>query len=92
MLLGQVVVTENGHRWTVHEPARWTGGLGRRRRIRSSLRLIRARNRRPDGLHLLMATGGRERSAEQFKQLFSAAGLQLQGVRAIAALPSILVE
>jgi hypothetical protein len=42
-------------------------------------------------LHLLMATGGRERSGEQFNQLFSAAGLQLQGVRAIAALPSILV-
>jgi hypothetical protein len=42
-------------------------------------------------LHLLMPTGGRERAAEQFKQLFSAAGLQLQGVRGIAALPSILV-
>lgn len=42
-------------------------------------------------LHLLMATGGRERSAEQFKYLFSAAGLQLGAVRTIAALPAILV-
>jgi len=42
-------------------------------------------------LHLLMATGGQERSAEQFKQLFRAADFQLDAARTIGALPSILV-
>jgi hypothetical protein len=42
-------------------------------------------------LHLLMATGGRERSTEEFGQLFDAAGFHLQGVRTVAALPSIVI-
>ncbi len=42
-------------------------------------------------LHLLMATGGRERSAEEFARLFEAAGFRLESVRPLAALPSVLV-
>lgn len=43
------------------------------------------------GLHLLMATGGRERSRAEYEHLMSAAGFDLQEVRRIPALPSILV-
>ncbi|MEZ4462641.1 MAG: methyltransferase [bacterium] len=42
-------------------------------------------------LHLLMATGGRERSVEHFEKLFSTAGFELSEVRRLPALPSILV-
>lgn len=42
-------------------------------------------------LHLLVATGGRERSAGEFKRLFEQTRFHLQEVRTIAALPSILV-
>ena len=42
-------------------------------------------------LHLLMATGGRERSAEHFGRLFSAAGFELAAVRKLPALPSLIV-
>jgi hypothetical protein len=42
-------------------------------------------------LHLLMATGGRERSAEHFMRLFSAAGFELVAVRRLPALPAIIV-
>jgi hypothetical protein len=52
----------------------------------------------PDGvagalcdLHLLMATGGRERTRAEFERLLEAAGFEPDGVRPIAALPSILV-
>lgn len=42
-------------------------------------------------LHLLMVTGGRERSAAQLERLLNATGFKLDGVRTMAALPSILV-
>jgi hypothetical protein len=42
-------------------------------------------------LHLLMATGGRERSAEDFGRLLSAAGFELAGERRLPALPSVIV-
>ena len=42
-------------------------------------------------LHLLMATGGRERSADEFERLFRATGFELEAVRTVAALPAILV-
>jgi hypothetical protein len=42
-------------------------------------------------LHLLMTTGGRERTAEQFARLLTMAGFKLAAVRQLAALPSIIV-
>ncbi|HEX8109598.1 MAG TPA: methyltransferase [Kofleriaceae bacterium] len=42
-------------------------------------------------LHLLMATGGQQRSAQEFERLFGAAGFELQRVRTVCSLPSILV-
>lgn len=42
-------------------------------------------------LHLLMATGGRERSAEELGRLLSASGFRFEGVRPLAALPSVIV-
>jgi ubiquinone/menaquinone biosynthesis C-methylase UbiE len=42
-------------------------------------------------LHLLMATGGRERSVEHFESLLSAAGFELAAVRRLPALPSVIV-
>ena len=41
-------------------------------------------------LHLLMATGGRERSQDAFERLLSQAGFRLLDVRRIAALPAVL--
>ena len=42
-------------------------------------------------VHLLMATGGRERTREEYAELLEAAGFRLEEVRTLAALPSILV-
>lgn len=42
-------------------------------------------------LHLLMATGGRERSSEHFERLLSAAEFKLAAVRRLPALPSVIV-
>lgn len=42
-------------------------------------------------LHLLMATGGRERSLSAYTALLDAAGLDLESVRRLSALPSVLV-
>lgn len=42
-------------------------------------------------LHLLMTTGGRERSAEHFGRLLAASGFAVADVRRIPALPSVLV-
>ena len=42
-------------------------------------------------LHLLVVTGGRERTAEQFGRLLTAAGFELATVRHLAALPSIVI-
>lgn len=42
-------------------------------------------------LHLLMATGGKERSVRDFQRLLDATGFELEDVRTIAALPSIVV-
>lgn len=42
-------------------------------------------------IHLLMATGGRERSAAEYERLLAATGFQLAAVRTAAALPSIVV-
>lgn len=42
-------------------------------------------------LHLLMATGGRERSAGEFGRLLSTTGFELTAVRTLAALPSVIV-
>lgn len=42
-------------------------------------------------LHLLVATGGRERSTGEFERLFEEARFHLQEVRTIAVLPSVLV-
>jgi hypothetical protein len=41
-------------------------------------------------LHLLMATGGRERSASELGGLLETAGFVLESVRSVAALPSIV--
>lgn len=42
-------------------------------------------------LHLLMATGGRERSSEHFGRLLCAAGFELTATRRLPALPSVIV-
>jgi len=42
-------------------------------------------------LHLLMATGGRERTLAHFERLLSAAGFEFAEVRRLPTLPSILV-
>lgn len=42
-------------------------------------------------LHLLVATGGRERSAEELGRLFSSAGFELAAVRRLPTLPSVVV-
>ena len=42
-------------------------------------------------LHLLMATGGRERTAGEYASLLDEAGFDLDGIRRIPALPSIIV-
>lgn len=42
-------------------------------------------------LHLLVATGGRERSSVEFERLLRASGFRLADVRLIAALPSVVV-
>jgi hypothetical protein len=42
-------------------------------------------------LHLLMATGGQERTEEEYRGLLEAAGFALSEVRQLPALPSILV-
>ena len=42
-------------------------------------------------LHLLMATGGRERTTREFESLLDAAGFGLDAVRALPALVSVLV-
>lgn len=42
-------------------------------------------------LHLLMATGGRERSAAEIERLLSETGFTFDSVRPVAALPSVLV-
>jgi len=42
-------------------------------------------------LHLLMVTGGRERSSDHFGRLLSATGFELSEVRRLPALPSIIV-
>ncbi len=42
-------------------------------------------------LHLLVATGGRERSSVEFERLLQASGFRLADVRLIAALPSVVV-
>ncbi|CCO22248.1 methyltransferase [Maridesulfovibrio hydrothermalis] len=42
-------------------------------------------------LHLLMATGGRERTEQEFAKLLDCAGFSLKEVNTVAALPSVLV-
>jgi len=42
-------------------------------------------------LHLLMATGGRERTAAEYGALLATAGFELVEVRSVGALPSVLV-
>ncbi len=42
-------------------------------------------------LHLLAATGGKERTESEFAELFTSADFELEEVRRIAALPSIIV-
>ncbi len=42
-------------------------------------------------LHLLVATGGRERSASAFETLLASTGFRLEAVRNLATLPSIIV-
>lgn len=42
-------------------------------------------------LHLLMVTGGRERSATRFERLLTSAGFRLAEVRRLPTLPSVLV-
>lgn len=42
-------------------------------------------------LHLLMATGGRERSASELERLLEDTGFKLQGIHTLAALPAVLV-
>jgi SAM-dependent methyltransferase len=41
-------------------------------------------------LHLLMATGGRERTRQEYEQLLNKAGFDLVEVQTLAALPSVL--
>jgi hypothetical protein len=41
-------------------------------------------------LHLLMATGGRERTRHEYEQLLNEAGFDLVDMRTLAALPSVL--
>lgn len=42
-------------------------------------------------LHLLTVTGGRERSEDDFSRLLAATGFRVDGVRTVAALPSVVV-
>ena len=42
-------------------------------------------------LHLLVANGGRERTAAEYAALFDQAGFEFKGVRRISALPSLIV-
>jgi hypothetical protein len=42
-------------------------------------------------LHLLMATGGRERTAAELESLFGRAGFALERVTHLPALPSMIV-
>lgn len=42
-------------------------------------------------LHLLMATGGQERSRSEYAKLFGQAGFRLEEVKTLVALPSILI-
>lgn len=42
-------------------------------------------------LHLLVATGGRERTAEEFRRLLTATGFECVSVRKLAALPGVIV-
>ena len=42
-------------------------------------------------LHLLMATGGQERTRSEYDKLLSLAGFRLEEVRSLVALPSILI-
>ncbi len=42
-------------------------------------------------LHLLMATGGQERTANQYEQIFEASGFDLLQIKHLTALPSVLV-
>lgn len=42
-------------------------------------------------LHLLMATGGEERTASQYQKIIEAAGFELLQVKHLAALPSVLM-
>jgi hypothetical protein len=42
-------------------------------------------------LHLLMATGGRERSSDDFGRLLSVTGFEFTAVRRLPALPSVIV-
>jgi len=42
-------------------------------------------------LHLLMATGGRERTASEFAALLGQADFDMQGVRPLPAVPSVVV-
>jgi trans-aconitate methyltransferase len=42
-------------------------------------------------LHLLMATGGQERTEDEYSSLFKAAGFSLSTVKRLPALPSILM-
>ena len=42
-------------------------------------------------LHLLMATGGQERTEAEYSELLSATGFRLESVRPLPALPSIVV-
>lgn len=42
-------------------------------------------------LHLLMTTGGRERTVREYQHLFDAAGFSLETIRHMPALPSIIV-
>lgn len=42
-------------------------------------------------LHLLLATGGRERTAEEYRALLDEAGFDLGEVRTLSALPSVIV-
>ena len=42
-------------------------------------------------LHLLVVTGGRERSSEHYERLLRAAGFELTAVRRLPALPSVII-
>ncbi len=41
-------------------------------------------------LHLLVATGGRERTAQEFKNLLSESGFKLQSIKTLATIPSVI--